>query len=290
MTASAYAHAVRTMRVGVRPLGSPDLAEFLALADRHPTTNVFAAYRARSTRLEPRLLGGEVWGRFVDGELAAGLHVGANLVPVESAEADAAEFAHRLRSRPRTVSTIVGPAEAVRDLWDLVGWWWGPPREYRWCQPHLVLDGPPEAAPDPSVRVSRPEDLPALYPACVAMYTEELGVSPELSGGAAAYRARVQQLIGLGWSFARYEEGRVVFKAEVAFATPSDAQVQGVWVAPEHRGTGLAVSGMAAVVTLVRARIAPRVSLYVNDWNEPARRTYARVGFRETGTFATIMF
>jgi len=32
------------------------------------------------------------------------------------------------------------------------------------------------------------------------------------------------------------------------------------------------------------------VSLYVNEWNVPARRAYERVGFAETGRFSTIMF
>ncbi len=279
-----------TTRSGVRLLGASDLAEFLALTDRDPTVNVFAAHRARQTRLEPRLLGGEVWGRFVDGELVSGCHVGANLVPVEAGDEDAAAYAERLLQRGRTVSTIVGPELAVRALWSHLEMSWGPPRETRWCQPHLVASGPPLVQPDPLVRPSRPDDLTALYPACVAMYTEELGVSPELLGGADGYRARVRQLIQFGWSFARYEDGRVVFKAEVAFATPTNAQVQGVWVAPDRRGEGLAVGGMAAVVALVRSKIAPTVSLYVNDWNEPARRAYERVGFKQTGTFSTIMF
>jgi predicted GNAT family acetyltransferase len=47
---------------------------------------------------------------------------------------------------------------------------------------------------------------------------------------------------------------------------------------------------MAAVVSLVRARISPAVSLYVNEWNAPARRAYEHVGFRETTRFATVMF
>jgi GNAT superfamily N-acetyltransferase len=279
-----------TSRSGVRALGAADLEEFLALADRDPTVNVFAAHRARQTRLEPRLLGGEVWGRYVDGELVSACHVGANLVPVESGPDDAAAFAERLLRRGRTVSTIVGPEPAVRALWSNLADAWGRPREQRWCQPHLVAEHPPLIEPDPLVRRSRPDDLDVLYPACVAMYTEELGVSPELGGGSESYRARVRQLIQFGWSFARYEEGRVVFKAEVAFATPTNAQVQGVWVAPERRGQGLAAAGMAAVVALTQARVAPVVSLYVNDWNAPARRAYERVGFRETGTFSTIMY
>ena len=122
------------------------------------------------------------------------------------------------------------------------------------------------------------------------MYTEEVGVDPEAEGGAPIYRSRVRQLIGLGWSFARIEEGRVVFKAEVAHATPKAAQIQGVWVAPDRRGEGLAAAGVAAVAEACRRTIAPVVSLYANIWNEPALRAYERVGFEQTGTFATIMF
>ena len=279
-----------TTRSGVRPLGASDLAEFLALTDRDPTVNVFAAHRARQTRLEPRLLGGEVWGRYVEGELVSACHVGANLVPVQAGPEDTAAFSERLLRRGRTVSTVVGPEAAVRALWVDLEDAWGTPRELRWCQPHLVVAAAPRIKADPLVRPSRPDDFGALYPACVAMYTEELGVSPELGGGTDGYRARVRQLIQFGWSFARYEEGRVVFKAEVAFATPANAQVQGVWVTPERRGEGLAAAGMAAVVALVRSRVAPVVSLYVNDWNEPARRAYERVGFEQTGTFSTIMY
>ena len=97
----------------MRPLGSADLDEFLALTDRNPTVNVFAAHRARTTRLEPRLLGGEVWGHFVDGDLVAACHVGANLVPVEAGPDDVLAFTERLLRRGRTVSTIVGPGPAV---------------------------------------------------------------------------------------------------------------------------------------------------------------------------------
>jgi predicted GNAT family acetyltransferase len=37
-------------------------------------------------------------------------------------------------------------------------------------------------------------------------------------------------------------------------------------------------------------RVAPTVSLYVNDFNQPARRVYARCGFHQVGTFATVLF
>ncbi len=175
-------------------------------------------------------------------------------------------------------------------LWEGIDGAWGTPREERWAQPHLETDRLPAVEPDPQVRVTTPDDLAVLYPACVAMYTEEVGVSPEATGGTDLYRARVQQLISRGWSFARIDDGRVVFKAEVACATPSAAQVQGVYVPEDLRGQGLATRGMAAVIEHVRRDIAPVVSLYLNDWNHAARTAYERAGFVESGRFATIMF
>jgi GNAT superfamily N-acetyltransferase len=281
---------VLSTRHGVRPLGAADLGAFLALARQDPVVNVFADYRAATTNLEPRWLGGEMWGRFHGGTLAAACHVGANLVPVQANPEDAAAFAERALSKGRTVSTIVGPQEAVRVFWNVVASSWGTPREARWEQPHLEISGAPSIAPDPLVRRTTRADMDELYPACVAMYTEEVGVSPEYGGGAELYRARVAQLVDRGWSFARFDGDRLVFKAEVACATTYAAQIQGVYVPPDRRGEGLATAGMAAVVAIVRREIAPVVSLYVNEWNTSARAAYERVGFRETARFATVMF
>ena len=58
---------------------------------------------------------------------------------------------------------------------------------------------------------------------------------------------------------------------------------------PTWRGRGYATSGMAAVVRDALRRVAPSVSLYVNDYNVSARTVYARCGFRQTGTFATVL-
>ncbi len=275
---------------GLRLLGPSDLSETLELLARNPVVNVFADYRARLTHLDPRWLGGEVWGYAEDGRLQSLCHSAANLVPVDATSAALAAFAGRAIAQGRRCSTIVGPADAVVDLWSRLEPHWSSPREFRWNQPHLEMCGPPLVEPDPLVRRTRAADLDVLYPACVAMYSEEVGVSPEAGGGADMYRARVSQLISKGWSFARIEDGKVVFKAEVAAASPYACQVQGVYVDPSRRGEGLAAPGMAAVVALALRDIAPVVALYVNEHNEPARKAYESVGFRQSATFATIMF
>lgn len=277
-------------RSEVRLLDARDVDAFLAFAAADPVTNVFVDHRARTTRLERRWLGGEVWGRFVSGEMVSALHVGANVVPVQAGPEDIEAFAGKALAARRTAATIVGPQAPVEHLWELIGAKWGRPREIRAGQPHLAIDRPPAIAPDPLVRRSLPHEVDLVYPSCVAMYTEEVGVSPERGGGSALYRARVLQLVNRGWQFVRMEGDQVVFKAEIACASPQAAQIQGVYVPPERRGQGLAAAGMAAVVEQVRAEVAPVVSLYVNDWNVPARTAYDKVGFTEVGRFTTIMF
>jgi ribosomal protein S18 acetylase RimI-like enzyme len=281
---------VRTSQ-SLRVLGPPDVAASLEVIGSDPVVNVFADYRTRITQLDPRWLGGEMWGWFDGDRLASLCHVGANLVPVSATTAACEAFIDRaIRTGPRS-STIVGRQEAVAQIWAGLEDHWPRPREFRWDQPHLVAtELPPGVAGDPLVRRTNRHEIDQLYPACVAMYTEEVGVSPELDGGRDLYRARVNQLVGRGWSFSRIEDGRVLFKAEVACATPSACQIQGVYVDPELRGRGLATAGMATVVEICLREVAPSVSLYVNAHNLAARAAYARAGFAQTCTFSTIMF
>ncbi|MGI8577322.1 MAG: GNAT family N-acetyltransferase [Nocardioidaceae bacterium] len=277
-------------RPQVRVLGPADLAAVRRLLDRDPVRHVFVDHRVRLTRLDPRRLGGEMWGYDEGGELVSMCHVAANLVPVQSTAGARRAFASRALSKGRHCSAILGPDDEVADLWRRVEPRWGPARSIRLRQPFLALDKPPAVEPSTQVRRVRADELDVLYPACVAMFTEEVGISPELGDGVKLYRARVARLIARGLAFAHIERGEVVFKAEVGAATPVATQIQGVWTNPRYRGQGLAASGMAAVCATAMREMAPVVSLYVNEHNVAARRAYARVGFFELDRFATILF
>ena len=275
----------------LRLLTDHDRDEVLALCDRDPIANVFASARIRSTSLEPSRLGGQLWGYSETGTRLTSLcYSGANLVPVEATQDAISAFAAKARSQGRRCSSIVGPADAVGPLWSLLEPAWGRPREVRAAQPVLAMSAPSAIEPDRNVRMVRPRELDVLLPSCIAMFTEEVGVSPIGPDGGAAYRARMADLIGAGRSFARIDDGnQVIFKAEIGAVTPHACQVQGVWVPPECRGQGHAVRGMAAVV-LAGLRLAPIVTLYVNDFNTPARAAYRRAGFAEAGTFMSVLF
>ena len=272
----------------VRALTTEDLPALRELLDRDPLVNLFVRHRVDLTGLQERLMGGRVWGYYDGDELVSACHAGANIVPVEATPGALQAFADQILAEGVRPASLVGLRSAVMPMWERVEPTWGPARSLRPFQPFLVLDDDPDVEPDPRVHRVVLDEFDVLYPACVAMFTEEVGINPE-AGGAGGYRARVAQLISQGWAFAIIEDGEVLFKTEVGAATPYACQLQGVWVRPDRRGEDIAVGALAAVVRHVRATVAPVVTLYVNDHNRSARRTYERVGFRETEMFSSIL-
>ncbi len=193
-------------------------------------------------------------------------------------------------SRRRRCSSIVGPADLVLPMWSALGDSWGPARDVRPDQPLLALDREPEIAGLPGLRRVRRAELDILMPSATAMFREEVGVDPSGGDGGASYRARVADLIDAGRCLAWIQEGEVLFKAELGAVSEHACQIQGIWVRPDLRGRGIGARGTAGVVSLALATVAPVVSLYVNDFNAPARAAYARVGFSQVDTFASVLF
>ncbi len=275
----------------VRVLGRDDVSAALRVLAVDPVQNVFVGARIRASGVEAGSLGCPVWGFERDGVLRALCHAGANLVPVNADEAalDAwAEFA----GAERMCYSIIGPSHSALGLWRRLSDRWGRPwsdvREVRPRQPVMSIATAATIAPDARVRRVTLDHWDAYYEAAVRMYTEEVGVSPE-QGNPAGYRFYVRQLITSGRAFGLVEDGRVLFKADIGSVAGPVCQIQGVWLDPELRGRGLAPPAMASVVNLARST-APTVSLYVNDYNTAARRTYAQVGMVEVGEFATVHY
>lgn len=274
--------------VGARLLEDRDAASVDAALARDPVAACMVAARVEAAGLRPSRLGGEVWGY---GNRLEGLcFSGVNLIPLAGGPDAMRAFADRALRRRRACSSLVGPAEQVLALWDELSGEWGPAREVREQQPLMVLSGAPKISPDPLVRQVRPDELDRYLPAAIAMFTEEVGVDPSRDGGAAGYRARVAELIASGRAFARFEGGEVVFKAEIGAMSRSVGQIQGVWVHPDRRSSGLGTSGTAAVADRLVRGLGRTASLYVNGFNVAARVAYGKVGFQQLGTFSTVLF
>jgi len=275
----------------IRALDVHSIDQIKTLIEQDPVRHCFLAARleqSRQSRFRPSYP--DLLGYFDDGKLKSLLMTGANLVPVNTSLIARQEFAAALARSGRRSSSIVGPAEEVMDLWSRISDSWGPAREVRANQPVMAIRHNSPVEIDHEVRYSNLSDLEELLPACIAMFTEEVGISPTSNGGGSAYRNRIAELVSGRRSFVKYLGSELVFKAEVGTVGAGVAQIQGVWVKPEFRGQGISVPAMAAVVKLILADLAPVVSLYVNDYNELALKAYRSAGFEQVDMFATILF
>lgn len=277
------------LTVPVRQLREADRAAVERVLSAHPIAAAQVAERVARYGLGWRA-DGRLFGYGAARHMDALLWCGGQVTPVGADPAAVSAFADLVAGWPRLCASLVGPASAVLGLWERLRPSWGPDRAVREEQPLMLLDRAPMAEGDRLVRPIRPDEVDVLFPASVAMYTEEVGVSPLGDDGGRGYRARVRELVDKGRAWARVVDGRVVFKAELAVITRHTVQLQGVWTHPDWRGQGLATAGMATVVRHALHKHAPTVSLYVNAYNEPARRVYDRLGFRRVGTFATVLF
>ncbi|MGE2734002.1 GNAT family N-acetyltransferase [Mycolicibacterium vaccae] len=265
---------------------SRDIAAVRQVLDDDPVAACMVASRVAEHGIEPAAIGGELWTRRRASESLC--YAGANLIPLRGGPGDLNAFADKAMSTARRCSSLVGRSELVLPMWQRLEPVWGPARDVRAHQPLMALDTAPACAEDPAVRPVRMEELDAYLVAAIDMFIGEVGIDPRTGDGGRGYRRRVAGLIAAGRAWARFDRGQVVFKAEVGSQSPAVGQIQGVWVHPDYRGRGLGTAGTATVSAAIVAggRIA---SLYVNSFNTVARATYARVGFAEIASFATVL-
>ena len=274
----------------VRNVMQRELPKALALARQNAKVNGFVISRIEAALIDHWRLGGALWGYVNAGEIQSMLFVGANIVPVNTDASARGAFAQELIRAGRRSASLLGQQSEVLGIWEGMQTYWGKARVVRENQPFLMIDRQPEVPTDPRVRRVESDEIDVLFPACVNMFTQEVGVSPISNGGELQYRRRIAEVISSGMAFAIIENSRVLFKVEVGFTTAEAAQIQGVWVDPTSRGQGLAVPALSAAIMQIREAFAPSVTLYVNDFNTPARKTYAQLGFEQHATFATVLF
>ena len=251
-------------------------------ATRSPTPS--SPSRVQVAGLDPWRLGGEMWGWYADGRLRVALlrrrqpRPRSAPPPRPSAPSPTGPAGPAAAAPPSSA-----PPSATAAAVAAAGTQLGPgPRGPR----PPAADGhrprcPPSRRPTRYVRRIRKDEMDVIMPACVAMFTEEVGVSPLAGDGGLLYQARVAELVGAGRSFARIEDGKVVFKAEIGAATPQACQIQGVWVAPElPRPRPLRDRHGRRPALRARATSRPSSACTSTTTTPPARAAYRRVGFQ----------
>ncbi|MDR2631057.1 MAG: GNAT family N-acetyltransferase [Spirochaetaceae bacterium] len=153
----------------------------------------------------------------------------------------------------------------------------------------MTLDGEPNRealrAGPANLILRKPEagDLDALYLLQAAYEKEEV-----LPRGAvfnpAACRRSLERIITNEYVLAAEMEGRIVGKINTNALSFSRYQIGGVYVHPDYRRRGIAVS-MGAVFARFLAGAGWGLSLFVKKRNTAARGVYSRIGFTLAGDY-----
>ena len=186
--------------------------------DDDPIGSCMVAARVADHGIESNAIGGELWTRRGADESLC--YAGANLIPLRGRLSDLYAFADAAMTASRRCSSLVGRAEFVMPMWQRLEPAWGPARDVRSQQPLMSLTSMPNCAIDPDVRQVRPDEIDTYLVAAIDMFIGEVGVDPRLGDGGRGYRRRVASLIAAGRAWARFENGEVVFKAEVGSQSP----------------------------------------------------------------------
>src|SRR5215207_3820023 len=160
--------------VPVRQLGETERGSIERILDADPFASAQVAERVAARGLTWWRADGRIFGYGSRRHVESLCWFGGHLNPVRATPPAVAAFAERIAAEERTCSSIVGRADAVLGMWERLEATWGPARDVRPNQPLLVADAVPDVPADPSVRVVAPDEVDLLFPAAVAMYTEEV--------------------------------------------------------------------------------------------------------------------
>jgi len=137
-----------------------------------------------------------------------------------------------------------------------------------------------------TLRLATTADLALLIPVHAEMAREESGIDPR-DENAAEFTERYARRIEQGRTWVLTDDGKLIFKAEVASTTSETTYLEGIWVNPDRRGEGYGQSCMSQLARMLMWR-AQSVCLFVNDDNDEALRFYRQAGYHLRTVYDTI--
>lgn len=267
----------------IRELIAADTAETLRLLGERSLENLFLEYVVRSGAIG-RVPG--LFGSFDGTRLGAVLMVGplggtSLAARTDGAWAPLARFAASLRVAPRHV---VGPEDVTIPFLEAYAPL-APPVVWSRREPVYLLEHARVA--DAPIEVATPGDLDEIVANSREQHREDLGDDRRRLDPKGFRCQHEADLRAARWRVLRHR-GAIVFQAHVGARTERAVQVGGVFTPRAQRGRGWATRGLAALTRNLLERNAA-VSLFCDESNAPARRLYAKLGFRAVSYYRSFM-
>ena len=139
---------------------------------------------------------------------------------------------------------------------------------------------------DWNVRAAQHDELEQIAVAHDEVAFIESGVSP-LSKDREGFLKRCAKRIEQGRTFVVFENGKLVFKADIVAETTDVIYLEGIYVAPEYRGKNVGSSCLSKLGLELMGRVE-NVCLSSNIEFKGAHRSFVKAGFKNTDCYQTI--
>jgi GNAT superfamily N-acetyltransferase len=195
-------------------------------------------------------------------------------------------LALRARRSETPIHLIMSDGKAAESFWKYFSGNFGEPRLT--CEEELFELGFPFLVQkcEWQLRYATLDELESVAEAQAEVALLESGVDP-MARDREGFLRRVTRRIEQNRVFVVFQNGKLVFKADVVAQTDAVAYLEGVYVHPEYRGQGVGSECLAEVGLRLLTEVQ-NVCLLSNVKFGGAHRSFAKAGFRNTDRCTTL--
>jgi GNAT superfamily N-acetyltransferase len=269
-------------------LQKEETQEVIAFLSKRPIHTVAMRSMINDNGIEnPTLNRGSFYGyRNDEGKLEGVALIGhTTLIEAYSDEAIQA-FAWQARKSEVPLHFLMASGDSIETFWNYYVCDGRAPRlvctelMFEMRYPVLVRD------PISHLRKATAEDLSLVAEAHAQVAFEESGVNP-LERDREKFLGRTLRRIEKGWCWVVVEDGKLVFKADIVAKTSEVIYLEGIYVAPESRGKGVAPNCLSQIGRTLLAE-ANSICLLSNVDFQNAHHAYKKAGFKMKDKYQTI--
>lgn len=136
------------------------------------------------------------------------------------------------------------------------------------------------------VRTAKAEELEQIAEAHAEVAFIESGVNP-MEKDREGFLKRTLKRIEKGRTFVVFENGKLVFKADIVAETSDVAYLEGIYVSPEYRGQSVGSDCLAKLSLQLMDRVS-NICLLSNVEFKNAHRSFVKAGFKNTDSCLTM--
>lgn len=136
------------------------------------------------------------------------------------------------------------------------------------------------------LRLATEEELIPVAEAHAEVAMEESGVNP-MEKDREGFLKRTLRRIEQGRTYVVFEDGKLIFKADIVAETGEVIYLEGIYVAPEQRGNGIGANCLSQLSRMLLGRVK-HVCLLSNSDFKNAHRAFQKAGFKSKDSCTTI--